>query len=181
VAADNEVQAWIKEANGPAQVIDFPTTASKATLVQVLTHFAFLTGVAHHVLNTGDPVASIATLPFHPTALYAPIPTSKGITDVIPWLPPAPLALGQVDLFAGFNRPNLMSTNRTLAYAFSNPAFLSVFNGQVTSAAETFLSTMRDLSAQIRGRVFNSQGLSQGMPFIWKGLDPGTIPFYFAV
>lgn len=166
---------------GAAKAIDFPTVANKATLIQVLTHFAFLTGVAHHTLNTGDPVASLATLPFHPVALYSPIPMAKGVTNVVSYLPPAPLALGQVDLFAGFNRPMLAATNRVLAYAFSDAMFLSIFNDQVATAASKFLAAMQSFSAEVRARVFNGNGLSQGMPFIWKGLDPGTIPFYFAV
>ena len=181
VGNDNEVQAWFVEANGAAEVIDFPSGANKETLIQVLTHFAFLTGVAHHTLNTGDPVASLATLPFHPLALYSPIPTAKGVTNIVPFLPPVPLALGQVDLFAGFNRPMLAATNRVLAYAFSDATFLSVFNTQVAAAAATFLAAMQSFSAQVRARVFDGSGLSQGMPFVWKGLDPCTIPFYFAV
>jgi hypothetical protein len=181
VAKDHEVLAWFAEANGAAMVIDFPTVANKPTLIQVLTHFAFLTGVAHHILNTGDPVASLATLPFHPVALYSPIPTAKGVTNIVPFLPPAALAIGQVDLFAGFNRPMLAATNRTLAYAFSDPTLLSVLNTQVAAAASKFLAAMQSFSARVRARAFDMNGLSQGMPFVWKGLDPGTIPFYFAV
>ena len=40
VKADQEVQAWVKEANGPARCFDFPSAiSSRATLVDVLTHF----------------------------------------------------------------------------------------------------------------------------------------------
>lgn len=39
VAADTEIQAWVKECNGPAKVMDFPTAITKAsTLIDVLTH-----------------------------------------------------------------------------------------------------------------------------------------------
>jgi hypothetical protein len=94
IAQDNELQAWFAEANGPAEVIDFPNAPSKATLIAVLIHFAFLTGVAHHTLNTGDPIASLATLPFHPVALFQPIPTAKGVTNIVLFLPSASAALG---------------------------------------------------------------------------------------
>lgn len=37
--ADKEIQAWVKECNGAAKVIDFPAAiAKKDTLVDVLTH-----------------------------------------------------------------------------------------------------------------------------------------------
>ena len=40
VLADQELQAWAKEANGPAKAIDFPSKISSvSTLVDVLTHF----------------------------------------------------------------------------------------------------------------------------------------------
>lgn len=54
VAADTELSAWFAEANGAAQVIDFPCLAGasvarracgKADLVGILTHFAYLSGV----------------------------------------------------------------------------------------------------------------------------------------
>lgn len=39
VVADKEIQAWVKEANGPAKVQDFPATINtKNTLIDVLTH-----------------------------------------------------------------------------------------------------------------------------------------------
>jgi arachidonate 15-lipoxygenase (second type)/8-lipoxygenase (S-type) len=39
VVADKEIQAWVKECNGPAQVKDFPATINtKNTLIDVLTH-----------------------------------------------------------------------------------------------------------------------------------------------
>lgn len=39
VSADTEMQAWVAEANGEAEVIDFPSAIdSKQTLIQVLTH-----------------------------------------------------------------------------------------------------------------------------------------------
>lgn len=39
VLADKEIQAWVKECNGAAKVIDFPAAiAKKDTLVDVLTH-----------------------------------------------------------------------------------------------------------------------------------------------
>lgn len=39
VAADKEIQAWVKECNGAAKVMDFPTAITKtSTLIDVLTH-----------------------------------------------------------------------------------------------------------------------------------------------
>lgn len=38
VNGDVEIQAWVKEAQGPAEAIDFPAIATKSALVDVLTH-----------------------------------------------------------------------------------------------------------------------------------------------
>lgn len=38
VAADSEIQAWVKEAQGPALARDFPKITSSKDLVEVLTH-----------------------------------------------------------------------------------------------------------------------------------------------
>lgn len=52
VTQDTELQAWFVEANSGAMVINFPCTGSghndcdRDDLVDVLTHFAYLTGVA---------------------------------------------------------------------------------------------------------------------------------------
>lgn len=181
VSADTELQNWFAEANGPAKVLDFPRKLNKQVLTDVLTHFAFLTGVSHHALNTGDPSATKAILPFHPASLYAPIPTSKNVTDLLPFLPPARAALYHIAIFAAFNRAHFEQTNRTLAYMFSDESVLGRLNTQTRSAAGTFFNKMKSLSASIRARKFDANGLSQGMPFVWRALDPGTIPFFFAV
>jgi len=87
-----EVANWFKEVYSGAQVYDFPALTSKKVLVDVLTHFAFIVGVVHHALNSGDPMGSKASLPFHLNALYAPLPTTKGAikteADLLPFLPP---------------------------------------------------------------------------------------------
>ncbi len=38
VVADKEIQAWVKEAQGPAECIDFPSITTKSALVDALTH-----------------------------------------------------------------------------------------------------------------------------------------------
>lgn len=38
ITGDDELQAWVKEAQGPAKAIDFPTISTKGDLVDVLTH-----------------------------------------------------------------------------------------------------------------------------------------------
>ncbi|KAH8600906.1 lipoxygenase [Bisporella sp. PMI_857] len=181
VEADTEVQAWFAEANGPAQVLDFPTTASKPVLVEVLTHFAFLCGVAHHALNTNNAFAALGTLPFHPFALYQSLPTEKGLTDLLPFLPPLEQALGQMDLTARFNCQDLDLTNRTLIWAFSDPALLGTLKPEVGVAAAKFKEEMEAFSKVVRGRGFGENGLSEGLPFVYFDLDPGTVPFYLAI
>jgi len=182
LAQDTELQAWIREASGPAQVIDFPTSVSTtSTLIDVLTHFAYLTGVSHHVLNLGDPAASSGLLPFNPASLYAPLPTQKGVQDLMPFLPPANQSLGQVFVFAVFNRPQFPGTNFTLSHMFSGEDLLSRANAATVAAADAFHSAMLAVSSQFQARAFDADGLSQGMPFVWRALDPEVIPWFFSV
>ncbi|KAK2629831.1 hypothetical protein QTJ16_000651 [Diplocarpon rosae] len=189
ITSDFELQAWLVEASTAAQVLDFPcapadgvpNTCSKKKIVDMLTHLAYLTGVQHHALNTGDPVTSQGTLPFTPASLYSPPPTSKNISSLIPFLPPASDALFQIYLLAIFNRPQYEAQNKTLMWQFSDPVFLHVFKEEVRVAAGVFKGTMERISTAIRGRSFDERGLCQGMPFLWKSLDPGTVPFFLAI
>ncbi|KAH9217134.1 lipoxygenase [Leptodontidium sp. 2 PMI_412] len=193
VATDPELAAWFAEASTFAQVIDFPcapkdgkpTLCDRATLIEVLTHMAYLTGVQHHALNTGDPVYSSGTLPFHPTALYAPLPTTKNITSaqLVSLMPPPSDALFQIYLLAAFNRPQFEADNKTLVHMFSDANFLGKFSfhPRISGAAATFKGKMEGISRAVRARGFDGEGLSQGMPFIYRSLDPGTVPFFLAV
>ncbi|EHK97249.1 putative Epidermis-type lipoxygenase 3 [Glarea lozoyensis 74030] len=93
--SDNELQSWISEAI-PAQILDFPTSMTRQTLIEIITHIAFLGSAAHQTLNTNDVAEAMAVLPFHPVSLYAPPPTSKGVTDLIPFLPGVAASIGQI-------------------------------------------------------------------------------------
>ena len=187
VAADFEVQAWFVEATKKAGVVDFPMMGTsdkpvdKDTLVEVLTHFGFIVSVVHHALNGGDPVGSKATLPFHLPAMFAPPPTAKNVTDLMPFMPPVASAIQYIGFIASFNRPFYADEKRTLENAFSNSTMLGRLNQATTAAADTFLSSMQDLSSKIRARTFDQNGLSTGMPFVYRTLDPGYIPFFCSV
>ncbi|MCJ1446621.1 MAG: hypothetical protein MMC23_007127 [Stictis urceolatum] len=113
-SADFEVQNWVKEANTKTGVQDFPKSLNKDTLVDILSHFGFIVSVVHPALNGGDPVGSKATLPFHLPALYAPLPEKKGVTDLIPFLPPPANSIHYIGFIASFNRPFYETSSRTL-------------------------------------------------------------------
>lgn len=186
VAADFEVQKWFNEASGPAKVHDFPAASdespvTKETLVDVLTHFGYIGSVVHHSLNGGDPIGSKATLPFHLPALNAPPPTEKGVEDLMPYFPDAKQAAHYVGFIGSFNRPFYEDSGRTLADAFSDDKTLARLNQETLDAADNFIAAMGDLSNEIRGRGFDENGLSLGMPFVYRTLDPGYIPFFCAV
>ncbi|CZS97532.1 related to arachidonate 5-lipoxygenase [Rhynchosporium agropyri] len=190
---DPELSAWFTEASTSAAVLDFPcapkdgqpTACDRSTLIEILTHMAYLTGVQHHALNTGDPVYSSGTLPFHPTALYSPLPTTKNISDttLLAMLPPPSDAIFQIYLLAIFNRPQFEAQYKTLVHAFSEPSFLARFKGreEVERAAVVFRGRMEEVSGEVRGRGFDEAGLWKGMPFVYRSLDPGTVPFFLAV
>lgn len=183
VAADQEVANWFEEGPKNAKVHDFPdvSTLNKQTLIDVLTHFGFIVSVSHHALNGGDPIGSKATLPFHLPALHAPVPEAKGVTDLMPFLPDAKQAVHYIGFIASFNRPFYETSGRTLQNAFSEDNMLARLNEETKQASQTFLDSMQSLSQEVRSRGFDENGLSMGMPFVYRTLDPGYIPFFCAV
>ncbi|KAJ4417863.1 hypothetical protein N0V82_005920 [Gnomoniopsis sp. IMI 355080] len=178
VKSDTELQAWASEANGDAEMIDFPTSITTVDqLVDILTHFAHLSSTVHHAINTNELLSLSATFPMHPGALYKPIPTTKGNTSVVDFLPPLDKVLVQFELDALFARPTLADSNRSLLNMFNDATFLSETNTATKTAAATFKSSMEDFSAKVQARTFDANGLCQGMPFVWQALDPAVAPF----
>jgi ABC-type transporter Mla subunit MlaD len=161
-------------------MIDFPdasTMTSRSELVRLLTHIGHLSSTAHHAVNTNQLLTGAATLPFHPTALYRPVPSTKGVEDIVPFLPPKEKALGMTELAAVFARPLLAGTNRTLVHMFDNSTMLAAMNDKTREANAKFVKTMIARSAVVKSRTFDADGLSQGMPFVWKALDPDVAPW----
>nr|P0CT92.1 RecName: Full=Manganese lipoxygenase; Short=MnLOX; AltName: Full=Linoleate 9S-lipoxygenase; Short=Linoleate 9S-LOX; AltName: Full=Manganese 9S-lipoxygenase; Short=9S-MnLOX; Flags: Precursor [Nakataea oryzae]BBC44107.1 lipoxygenase [Nakataea oryzae] len=187
LARDFELQDWVAEANGPAQVRDFPTAPlrRREELVGILTHIAWNTGGAHHVLNQGAPVRASGVLPLHPAALYAPVPAAKGAVassdGLLAWLPDEVKSVEQVSLLARFNRAQVRDRNQTVRNMFAAPELLAG-NGEAYAAANArFVEETGRISREIEGRGFDSKGLSQGMPFIWTALNPAVNPFFLSI
>ncbi|KAH0539059.1 hypothetical protein FGG08_004405 [Glutinoglossum americanum] len=183
MARDHELQEWALEATGPAKVLDFPTwpLMQKETLVDILTHMAYLTGVSHHVLNSGTPCTTTGVLPFHPAAIFQPIPKSKGVKSLLPYLPDLGTSIAQIGLFIRFNRAKLIDGRGCLVNMFSDDGFLHGQPNEVQKAAEEFKGKMEEISKIIRGREFDQEGKAQGIPFIWRGMDPSSVPYYLSV
>ena len=187
VANDPELQTWVEEANGPAEVKDFPQgpLTEKRQVVDILTHFAYLVAVQHGVLNTNSPVASTASLPLHPLAIWRPLPTEKGTIssdeELVAYLPPQPAALGQIALLAAFNRPEFFDTEETLAHMFDDQVAMGRMNEKVRDAEKTFRDAMNAFSGVVSARTFDSDGLCQGMPFIWNALDPQRAMYWLTI
>ncbi|KAG9943807.1 Lipoxygenase, partial [Aureobasidium melanogenum] len=178
VAADKEIQAWVKECNGPAKVMDFPSAiTTTSTLIDVLTHMAHLSSTAHHTVNTDQLMSASSTLPFHAMSLYSPVPTQKGVTNLVAFLPPLEQAGEQIAINSLFARNYFAGTNRTLSHMFDEPNMLKQMNANTRNAAATFMNSMNSFSDEVKARTFDSNGLSQGMPFVWKALDPNVAPF----
>jgi arachidonate 15-lipoxygenase (second type)/8-lipoxygenase (S-type) len=177
---DKELQAWIVE-SGPAKIIDFPRSIDRRTLIDILTHIAYLGSAAHHTLNTNDISEASGSLPFHPFSIYQPIPTAKGVTDIVPFLPNVNQSIGQIVLTAVFARPEFVKSNRSMTHMFNDTAMLARMNKEVAEAATLFQAVMQGLSNLVSSRSFDAQGLSQGMPFIWKALDPEKAPYYLTI
>lgn len=60
---------------------------------------------------------------------------------------------------------------------FNDGRFLNRTNDATRAAAAAFTSSMQAFSLQVQARAFDADGLSQGMPFVWKALDPAVAPF----
>lgn len=60
---------------------------------------------------------------------------------------------------------------------FNDAAFLGDTNAATKAAAATFTDSMTAFSVEVKGRRFDADGLSQGMPFVWQALDPAVAPF----
>ena len=183
--SDSELQAWIAEANTQANVLDFPPVplTNTQTLIDILTQMAYLTGVNHHLLNSNAPSYITGLLPFHPSAFFKPLPTSKGVEDITPYLADLEHAMYQVTLQLRFQRPQLPAEHGELVDMFSQGAFDngSSMPQEVVKAAKTFKSEMESIGERIDGKGFDENGLSQGMPFVWKVLDPSKIPYFLSV
>lgn len=180
VAADHELQSWATEANGPAEALDFPSSiTTKRILVDILTHFAHLSTVSHHTVNTNALGHISAVLPFHPPALYRALPTTKSnATNPADYLPPLNKCVRQFQTNALFARPRLADTRRSLMYMFSaDKVLLHRMKDAVGEAAEVFEREMGAFSEDVSARGFDAEGLSQGMPFVWTDLDPGRAPW----
>lgn len=198
VEEDYELNAWFKEvrrgptgpeveSQGLIPVQDFPSKADKPTLIDVLTHNAWLQ-VSHHSINAGDPVRNSLTLPFHPGGLYKPVPTTKGIDDaaLVEFLPNATASVAYIGFLASFNRPRYrtMERPRTLAYVYSGEDFLARFaEREVMEAANRYKEAMTRLGEKNEERKIEGNGMcsGQGIPFCWTALNPVYIPWFFSV
>lgn len=137
---------------------------------------------AHHAVNTNQLLTTSMVLPFHPAALWAPLPTTKGAnTSVVNWLPPFAKCAAQLMASGYFARPLLVGTNRTLVHMVDDAEMLALMNEEVTAAAGVFKSTMEAFSEEVSARTFDAAGLSQGMPFVWKALDPNVAPYSITI
>lgn len=182
---DTEIQNWVVEANTEAKVIDFPPAplSNTRTLIDILTQMAYLTGVNHHLLNSNAPSYITGLLPFHPSAFFKPLPTSKGVEDITPWLADLEHAMSQVTLQLRFQRPQLPAEHGELVDMFSEGAFNNgtYLPSSVKTAARRFRDDMTRIGTRMDTKGFDDDGLSQGMPYVWKVLDPRKIPYFLSV
>lgn len=177
---DCEIRSWVSEANGPAAVLDFPKTVhTRAVLVDILTHMSYLAAIVHNTLNINEGFSNYGVLPLHPAGLYNPIPTTKGVTDILPWLPNLELSITQITTLTNFNRPQVANSELDVVAMFGN--FRNSKEKKVAAAVKKFEQEMIEISKRIQNKQFDKDGLSEGAPFIWKILDPRAVPFYLAV
>lgn len=139
---------------------------------------AHLVSTAHHTVNTNELLEVSSALPFCPPSLYRPPPIRKREdTNPVDFLPPLSKALEQLTVGALFARPRLAYTNRTILHMFDDAAMLDRMNPETREANSVFMEAMWNFSADVSRRRFDRKGLSQGMPFVWRALDPKVAPY----
>lgn len=99
----------------------------------------------------------------------------------MPYLHNETQALKQASLLVRFNRPLVEGQKANLVNMCFGTDFLAHTCTAVISAAEDFQNTMLQISDGVRARALDHEGLAQGMPFVWRSLDPLRIPYYFSV
>ncbi|KAI8626211.1 lipoxygenase [Xylariaceae sp. FL1651] len=172
VAQDKEIQAWLRETD-VAEVYDFPPSIqNRQTLIDILTHQAYLGGVLHTIMSTNGNQLDIMALPFAPAGFPKEIPTEKGIEDIMPWMPTPEGAGWQVATYAAGNRAAWKGTNQTISYMFDDADMLQRMNHETRAAAAKFQAQMFNFSAYVQTRTFDKNGLDRGMPYVWNVLDP---------
>jgi hypothetical protein len=145
---DGGIQAWDLEANGPARVLDFPAdNTTRATLIDVLSHMAYLTGMLHHTVN-GKGFVDSWCLPLHTFVHYQPLPTTKGTKSMIPFLPNITQAINHISLTLAFNRPAHKSKGLDLPAMFDEN-FLNKAKDATRSTAAQFQAEMMNLSLAV--------------------------------
>ena len=183
INTDQELQNWLAEA-GPAGIIDFPKSMNGTQdLVDLLSFYAYLVGIVHQVINSNEPVTSIATLPYYPSAYSKQLPTTKNMTEamILEYMPGFNQSLQQIAVFAAFSRGSWKDSNYTLAYMFDDADMLGRMNQQTAAAADTFKSDMSIFSDTVRARTWDSNGLIQGMPIRWQTLDTKLAPRFLTI
>lgn len=178
ITGDHELQSWVREAR-PAQIVDFPSSIEdQDTLVGILTHVAHLVSVVHGTLNLNALATSSGSLPLHPFAFYTPLPMTKGVRDIMPFLPQVEASVGQIALAADFSRPGFVDSDQTIAHMFDNTTMLARMPEPVQKAEADFQSAMDRYSAAVRSKVFDQDGLCGGMPSCWSTLDPNSATYW---
>jgi hypothetical protein len=181
VAQDAELQAWQRETD-VAKVYDFPKSIkTRQTIIDILTHQAYLGAIVHGVTSTNGAIGDTTSLPFAPAGFRQPIPTAKGVKDIMAFMPTPEGAVWQVSTYAAANRAAWKNTNETISYMFADDSMLSRMNEQTRAAAAKFSSAMNNFSNVVRARKFDANGLNRGMPFLWNLLDPNWSPYWSVV
>ncbi|TEA12004.1 Manganese lipoxygenase [Colletotrichum sidae] len=177
ITRDAELLGWFKEAAEKASIVDFPSSVStRAELVDVLAHLAYLVSVLHGSLNSNSLSQYSGVLPMHPLSLYRPLPTEKGVPDLVPFLPDLNASVRHITLLANFNQAPIVDSSDSMLLMFDDPSFKGPANDRVRAAAARFTSTLKAFGDEVGARKLDSNGLSQGMPFVWNLFNPRTAP-----
>lgn len=119
----------------------------------------------------------------HPTALWAPFPSTKGVfaagnLSITSFLPSPVKSIEQILVASDFGRPFFANTPRSLVHMFDDEEMLAgLASAKISAAQKTFQVMMQAFSGVVSARKFDANGLSQGMPFVWKALDPNVAPY----
>ncbi|KAJ3159185.1 Hydroperoxide isomerase aloxe3 [Irineochytrium annulatum] len=121
VQADFELQGFAKDVVTNGKVVGFPSSfPTRASLSQAVAHIIYLTAVRHHSMNTYTQ-GFISGLPWTPTALYKPLPTTLGTVtaaNIASWLPDVRHSMSQTAAAFSFQIP--VAVGQTLYWIFNS-------------------------------------------------------------
>jgi len=170
VINDVDLQNWVNECVS-ARVRGFPEIVNTFdTLKSIVAQYIWIVTALHHSIDTFVFYNFETAFPYHPLAIYAPMPTEKGtvtMNNIVQWLPPVPaLVIAQVAGVASLWTVPIRQTD-TVINSWGNIQ-LGANAAEIVSDVQQELSAM---SSYIQARAARESVIQYNI------LDPFWLPY----